>query len=195
MVDRCEAPLALARWSAERLGASVATHCSDILAFDSTAKFDVVLTNSFLGAFDPARRTQLFARWASLLRQGGKVLFTNRVRPGEGHAQFGFTSDQKRVFCTAVRRAAERAKADLGLDPGTVEGWAYTYAERYRSYPVRTVDEVLDLVRSAGFTPDRVDTAHVAGRPGKEAVAGPSVAERAEYVRVLATRTRGEPPC
>jgi acyl-CoA synthetase (AMP-forming)/AMP-acid ligase II/acyl carrier protein/SAM-dependent methyltransferase len=114
LVDRCEAPLALARWSAERLGASVATQRSDILSFNSTAKFDLVLTNSFLGAFDPARRRQLFARWASLLRHGGKILFTNRVRHGEGHAQFGFTPDQARVFCTAVRRAAERAKQISG---------------------------------------------------------------------------------
>jgi SAM-dependent methyltransferase len=189
VVDRCEAPLALVRWSAERLGASVTTHCSDVLTFDSTAPFDIVLTNSFLGAFDPARRTQLFARWASLLRPGGKLLFTNRLRPGDGHAQLGFTSDQAQVFCAAVRREAERAKADLGLDPNILEGWARTYTERYRSYPVRTVEEVLDLLRTAGFVPDRVDTARVAGRAGEDAVAGPSVAERADYVRLLATRT------
>ena len=116
LVDRCEAPLALARWSAERLGASVATQRSDILSFNSTAKFDLVLTNSFLGAFDPARRRQLFARWASLLRHGGKILFTNRVRHGEGHAQFGFTPDQARVFCTAVapRGAASESRSRAG---------------------------------------------------------------------------------
>ena len=194
VVDRCEAPLALVRWGAERLGVSVATCRSDILAFDTEAKFDVILTNSFLGAFDPAGRTRVFARWASLLREGGKLLFTNRVRPGEGHAQIGFTSDQAKGFCAAVRHAAERAKAHLGLEPDTVEGWARTYAERYRTYPVRTVEEVLELIRAAGFAPDRVDTAQFAGRPGREAVAGPSVAERAEYVRVLATRTGGGPP-
>ena len=189
VVDRCEAPLALARWSAERLGASVTIHRSDILAFDNRAGFDVVMTNSFLGAFDPARRTQLFARWASLLRRGGKLLFTNRLRPGDGYAHIGFTADQGQVFCAAVRREAERRRAKLGLDPAIVEGWARIYTERYRSYPVRTVNEVLDLLRTAGFAPNRVDTARVAGRPGEDAVAGPSVAERADYVRVLATRT------
>jgi len=189
VVDRCETPLALARWSAERLGASVTTHRTDILALDSTTAFDVVMTNSFLGAFDPAQRTRLFARWASLLRPGGKLLFTNRLRPGAGRAQIGFTPDQAQVFCAAVRHEAERRKAMLGLDPATVEGWARVYAQRYRSYPVRTVEEVLDLLRIAGFAPDRVDTARVAGRAAEHAVAGPSVAERADYVRLLATRT------
>lgn len=188
IVDRCETPLALARWSARRVGTSVRTHRSDILAFDSTAEFDIVMTNSFFGAFDPARRAQLFAHWASLLRPGGKILFTNRLRPGSGYAPLGFTLDQAEAFCAAVRRGAERGKAILGLDPDIVEGWARLYTERYRTYPVRTVDEVLDLLRNAGFAPDRVDTALAAGRPGDEAVAGPSVAERADYVRVLATR-------
>ena len=188
IVDRCETPLALARWSAERLGASVTTRRSDILAFDSPTSFDVVMTNSFLGAFEPDKRNQLFARWASLVRPGGKLLFTNRVRPGEGHAQFGFTADQARTFCAVVRHAAERGRATLGLDPDTVEGWARRYTERYRTYPVRTVDEVLDLLRTAGFEPDRVDTTMVAGRLGREAVAGPSAAEQADHVRVIATR-------
>ncbi|HXX85569.1 MAG TPA: class I SAM-dependent methyltransferase [Casimicrobiaceae bacterium] len=188
MVDLCETPLALARASATDCGASVTTHRSDILAFDRTAEFDVVMTNSFLGAFDPSGRVRLFARWADLLRPGGKVLFTNRVRPGSGHAQFGFTSDEGRAFCAAVRSAAERGRALLRVEPEVIEGWARVYTQRYRSYPVRSVDEVLELLRSAGFAPERVETAHFAGRVAGEAVAGPSAAERADYVRVLATR-------
>jgi SAM-dependent methyltransferase len=188
MVDRCETPLALARWSAERFGAAVTTRRSDILHFESPAPFDAIMTNSFLGAFSPDERPQLFARWASLLRPGGKILFTNRLRPGDGHSSIGFTAAQAEVFCTAVRRATERGGARLDLDPDTTEEWARDYTRRYRSYPVRTVEEVLVLLRSAGLEPDRVDTTMASGRSGQEAVSGPSVAERAEYVRVVATR-------
>ncbi len=187
-VDRCETPLALARWSAERTKASISTRHADILRFESGEAFDVVMTNSFLGSFDPAGRRLLFARWALLLRPGGKLLITNRLRPGEGHAQFGFTPEQARTFCEVVRRGAEAGREKLGLDPDLVDSWARLYTERYRSYPVRTVDEILDLLHTAGFSPDRVNTAMAAGRSGRDAVAGPSAAERAEYVRVLATR-------
>ena len=55
-------------------------------------------------------------------------------------------------------------------------------------FRVRSVDEVLELLRSAGFVPDRLDTALFPGLPGGEAVAGPSSSDRADYVRVLATR-------
>jgi len=188
VVDLCEAPLALTRWSAGELGATVTTHRADILALDRADKFDAVMTNSFLGAFDPGVRKRLFARWAALLRPGGKLLFTNRLRPGSGHAQFGFTGDQAQTFCAAVRRNAERGQAMLGVEPEVVENWARVYTERYRSYPVRSIDEVLELLRSAGFTPNQVDTTHFAGNADRENVAGPSVAERADYVRVLATR-------
>jgi SAM-dependent methyltransferase len=188
MVDLCETPLALARWSAQEFGASVTTHRSDILAFDRAADFDVVMTNSFLGEFDPAARVQLFARWAALLRRGGKLVLTNRLRPGSGHEALGFTSDQAQAFCATVRRQAERAKAILGLEPEMVESWARAYTERHRAYPVRSVDEVLELLRSAGFAPERIETTHFAGKPGQEAVAGPSAAEHADYVRVLAKR-------
>ena len=189
VVDLCETPLALARWSAQALGASVLTCRSDILAFDRAGAFDIVMSNSFLGAFAPEERRALFARWASLLRPGGKVLLTNRLRPGSGHARFGFTEEQARSFCATVRREAERARAVLGVDPGAIEGWARVYTERYRSCPLRTVDEVLELLRAARLTPERIDTARFPGRSGSRVVAGPSVAEPADYVRVLATRS------
>ena len=189
MVDLCETPLALARWSAEQLGASVTTHQADILAFDPAEKFDVVMTNSFLGEFDLAGRIQLFARWSTLVRPAGKLLFTNRLRPGSGHARLGFTDDEVEAFCAAVHRAAERDKAILGLEPAIVAQWARIYAGRQGSHPVRSVDEVVELLRSSGFAPEEVETAHFTVRPGGEVLAGPSAAESADYVRVLATRT------
>ena len=189
MVDLCETPLALARWSAQEHGASITTHQADILAFDRFEQFDVVMTNSFLGEFDLAERLQLFARWSSLLRPGGKVLFTNRLRPGAGQARLGFTDAQIEAFSAAARNAAESYEAILGLTPEIVAGWARIYAERQGSYPVRSVDEVVEFLRSSGFAAERIETAHFPGRPGSEALAGPSAAESADYLRVLATRT------
>jgi SAM-dependent methyltransferase len=188
LIDLCETPLALSRWSAERFGGTVATHQTDILDYADDLAFDVVMSNSFLSYFHPAVRPRLFARWASLLRSGGKLLLTNRLRPGSPAAAIGFTADQAQVFCAAVRREAERRQDVVGLDPATVEGWARAYTERFKSFPLRSVDEVLELLRSAGFVPDRLDTALFPGLPGGEAVAGPSSSDRADYVRVLATR-------
>jgi hypothetical protein len=55
-------------------------------------------------------------------------------------------------------------------------------------YPLRSVDELLARLRSAGFEPDRLDTANYPGAPGAETLAGPTSAGRSEFVRLLATR-------
>ena len=188
LIDICETPLALSRWSAEQVGGAVATQRTDILDYAVDVPFDVVMSNSFLSYFEPAVRPRLFARWASLLRPGGKLLLTNRLRPGAPAAPLGFTADQAQVFCAAVRREAERRQEALGLDPATMEGWAREYTKRFKSFPLGSADEVLELLRSTGFVPDRIDTALFPGLPGSEAVAGPSSSDRADYVRVLATR-------
>ncbi len=71
-VDRCPTSAALGNWYAERTGRIIETHASDILAFDA-APFDIICTHSFMGYFDDDARRKLAAKWASLLRDGGKV--------------------------------------------------------------------------------------------------------------------------
>jgi len=187
VTDRCESPLALSRWSAAHAGVLVSTQRADILDFAAELPFDVIVTNSFLSYFRPDERPRLFARWASLLRPGGKLLFTNRLRPAAVGAQSGFSREDTRAFCTAARDQAEKHRKALGLDPVMLESWVHQYATQLRTFPVRSVDEVLGLLEGAGLVRERVDTALFPGIPGA-AIAGPTAAGRAEFVRVLATR-------
>jgi SAM-dependent methyltransferase len=188
IIDRCETPLALSRWSAARVGAESTTRCGDILDFTTEPSFDVITTNSFLSYIEPAARPRLFARWASLLRRGGKLLFTNRLRPAAPGETQGFTPDQAQMLCAAAHSAAERHRDALGLDPALLEDWVREYAARIKPFPLRSTDEVLALLDDAGFAPDRVDTALFPGMSGGAAIAGPTLADRADFVRVLATR-------
>jgi len=188
LIDRCETPLALSRWSATRAGAKLTTHCVDVLDFTTERPFDVITTNSFLSYIEPTARPLLFGRWASLLRRGGRLLFTNRLRPSASGAQLGFAPEQAREFCAATRIHAERHQNALGLDPVALEGWVREYVARIRSFPLRSADEILMLLDDAGFAPDRVDSALFPGISGGAAIAGPTAADRADFVRVLATR-------
>ncbi len=187
-VDRCGTPLALTRWYGSRYGMPVTTHLSDVAAFESVYPYDVVTTNSFLGYFDPPARARLFARWAGLLRPGGRLIITNRIRPGEGHAPVGFTEEQARTFVQTVRTEALRLQALLPLEPDAMARLAQAYAERFQSVPVRSCEEVTALLESSGFSLDRLDTAPAAGRPGGAPIAGPTLAEPTDYVRVVAIR-------
>ena len=188
VLDRCETPIALTRWYAARKGVPVNGYVSDILSFDCAQPFDAVLTNSFLGYFDLRGRKQLFACWARLLRPGGKLILTNRIRPGSGYDPVGFTPDQTRVFCETVRREAEERRDALGIDSDEMVRLAAAYAAHFRSIPVRSAGEIVDLLRTSGFCVDRLDTALAVGRTGNGTVSGPSTAERADYVRLIATR-------
>jgi SAM-dependent methyltransferase len=181
IVDRCATPLALCRWYFERQDAPLATARSDILDYRSATPFDVVVTNSFLGYFAPAARHRLFAIWRDLLRPGGTLLFTNRLRPGAGDAPVGFSAEERASFVATVRR---EAPARLGLDAGTVAGWAADYAARFHSWPVRSADEVVALLDAHGFRVDRLDTATSRGA----GVSGPTTADGSAYVRVAAAR-------
>jgi SAM-dependent methyltransferase len=189
VVDRCEAPLALSRWYAERHGASFGTSCADILDHDTAEPFDVVFTNSFFGSFASGSRPRLVAAWRRLLRPGGTLLFTNRLRPGAGPDVLGFTPEQARAFAEAARDEAQKRHDVLGLDPADAERRARAYAEHYRSHRVRSVDEIADLLKTGGFV---VDLLEVTTHPGRSRdagpVSGPSTKERADYVRVRAVR-------
>jgi SAM-dependent methyltransferase len=188
VLDACETPLYLSRWYAERVGVPAATTRSDVLTYASAIQFDVVMTNSFLGYFDETARARLVAAWWQVLRPGGKVIFTHRLRPGAGTSPVGFSTEQARAFSEAARRSAERWQATFGFDPDDVAGWVRTYAQRHRTYPVRSADEIASLVRDAGFSLDRLDVVTTAAPAGGSLVSGPTLAEKADYVRVVATR-------
>lgn len=188
VVDRCETPLLLCRWYADRHGVAITTYRSDVLDHEAQEPVDVVFTNSFFGSFDPASRPRLLAAWRRQLRPGGKLLFTNRLRPRGGTEAMGFDGEQARRFAEAARQEAEARRATLGLDPDEVPRLARAYAERYRSYPLRSLDEIERLLTEGGFAIDLLEVTTNPGRPGAASVSGPSTAERADYARVVATR-------
>lgn len=190
VLDRCETPLALSRWSAAKADAFVSTRRADIVEFAPESTYDVVTTTGFLSYIEPAARPRLFSRWAALLRSGGKLLFTNRLRPtAAAGTQSGFAPSEAQALSAAVRSQAELHRSALGLDPALLESWARDYAARMSAYPVRSVDEVVALLDDAGFVPDQVDTTVLPGASGGATITGPTAAGRAQFVRVVATRS------
>ena len=188
MLDRCETPLALSRASANRLGASMATYRADILDFDSAKPFDIVLTNSFLPYFDAEARVQLFTQWASLLRVGGKLLTTNRLRPTAPDGARRFSGEEAETFCSTVRSRADICHDDLGVASATLVRWARDYTAHMRGFPTRSSHEVVQLLHGAGFAPDHIETTEAEARNADPLDAGPTARASAPYLRVLATR-------
>jgi len=185
LIDRCETPLALSRWSAGHAESSLQTHHTDVLGFEARP-FDVIIANSFLAFVHETHRPGLFARWSALLEPGGVLLLTNRLRPGAAAAGVGFTAQQADRFFAEAAAQATQHRAQLGIDPAVLERMAHEYARRLRGFPLGTVEELETLLANAGFSIAEIDVA-VAGAKD-HAISGPASAEAGRYVRLLARR-------
>jgi SAM-dependent methyltransferase len=180
VVDRCDTPLRLNRWYADRFGLTLNTCRSDLLAFQDQEPFDLICTHSFLGNFSPAQRPGLFSQWHSLLRPGGRLVMVNRIRPG-APGQVGFSSSQAEAFVQRVRDGAVSIGQGLDISSNDIVQWAREYTERYRTHPLTSKEEFWSLLHGSGFEGELID-------PGESADRGPSDGGEARRAFLVATR-------
>ena len=185
VVDRCETPLMLNRWFAERAGAEITTRLCDIFDFSEPRPYDVVCTHSFLSEFPRDRWPRLVGKWRELLRPGGAAITINRVRPGSGPAPAQFTPEQADAFRAAVLEKAPTLPRAAGADPGLLAQAAETYAARRRTWPVQSREHLVALFENAGFGIESLSLGAVAsGMPA--GISGPTTPGSADYARIVA---------
>lgn len=187
VVDLCETPLMLNRWYAERASCKIETCCCNILDYKTDTAFDVACTDAFLGRFSPAQRPRLFAKWRDLLRPGGLAITVNRLRPASAGGPVGFTPEQAQAFRATVLRTAEAMRESLRIDPHELAQRAEIYANKHYTYPVRSLQEIHELLECSGFRVDQLSAELVAAGT-ENGVSGPSIREGAEYIRIVARR-------
>jgi len=165
LVDRCETPLRLNRWYAERAGIDLEIFQSDILSFAPEQPFDAVLAHAFIDQLPSDQWPTLLAKWRELLRPGGYLVSLNRVRSApEAEAE-------RAAVAAPIDAAAMISRRNLELPPSL---WLPTElaqdVERYwrgrRPTPFRTQGEIVALFENAGFSIDVAEEAFaiVAGR-------------------------------
>lgn len=183
VVDRCETPLYLNRWYAERNAIKLQTHTVNFLEYSSNEPFDLICTHSFMGYFRPEERMSLFANWGKNLRSGGKLITVNRIRPG-AEGPLGFSPSQAENFRKKALEAGKQKCKKLGITLETLEEWLSVYTERYSTNPVTSQEELFKLFRVNDFT---LDHTHTEGTYGGE-TSGPSVPGQAMHLNLVANR-------
>jgi hypothetical protein len=152
VIDRCETPLALNRWYAERAGASIETVQSDALSFAVTDPYDIVCTHSFIGWFSPEDRDRLVSRWAGNLRRGGHVITTRRIRKAtSGGGQHGYDADELKRFEEKVRAAAAAQRDRMDIDPEALVEAAMEDARSRVRYTMTSPEELAALFERNGL--------------------------------------------
>lgn len=156
IVDLCPTPLLLNAWYADRVGRRVVTTRSDILDYGSDTPFDLIATHNFIGRFEPAARRRLASTWHRLLRPGGVIVTTQRVRPSSPQTATPYTDEAAAALATRAERAALRA----GLPPGDARMFhecVRAYALRKATTAIRSTTEITDVLSSCGFDVELVD--------------------------------------
>lgn len=187
VVDRCETPLALCRWYAEREGFAIDTVLADMLAFEDAEGFDAIVTHSFLGNFSPEARPRLAARWHALLRPGGRALTINRLRGTQAAASTRFEAQEVDGFQARLLADLERYRDLLNAAPSEIAALAAPYLSEKRSFPVRTREELESLFVDAGFALEVFGDLEAAD-PGEARPAGPTMPGGATYLKVIARK-------
>jgi SAM-dependent methyltransferase len=157
VVDRCGTSVLLNRWYADRYGLALTAVCDDLLAYAESRPFDLVCTHNLLGRFDPDSRRRLIGRWNALLRPGGLVVTTQRVRPRSEAAFSTYTNEEIQALLDRVAAAVSARPAPLAVATDELLAAVYEYAIRRRAHTVRTTREITDVFESEGFDVELVD--------------------------------------
>lgn len=190
VLDRCETPLSINRWFAQRAGLDVICHCSDALDFQSEQTFDLILTSSFLGYFKPEQRRQLFAVYARLLKPTSRLVFANRLRSGPQDFPIGFNPAEAQRFMNRAQQANAQLPPALQWSANNLQAAALAYTHSFRSYPVNSLETVAADLGAVGM----VIKQHQLSKPQlpafakKAGLAGPSTAGDSTYLFIEAGR-------
>lgn len=186
VLDLCETPLALNRWYAQRQDLSIETVPANILDFKPERKFDLICTHSFLGRLPPEIRKQALTRWHTLLRSGGQVVTTARVRHGAGTASIGFNPDEIQAFHDKALSLAQAKRDILDMPPNVLADAARQYAQNKITLPFGAIEDIRDYFTAAGFAPVRLTTAEKSLQNDRPS--GPRAGWKTERVRIIAQR-------
>ena len=187
MLDRCATSVAVNQWYADRYGMAMAPVCGDALAVETDRPFDLVCTHNFVGRFAPAARQRLIDRWHAVLRPGGVVVTTQRVRPGERGLRSSYSETAARALAEKVVEAAKAYAGPIGVPLDELGEAACEYARRKGAYAIRSAAEIVDAFARAGFEVNLADEG--GGQAERESDRPSSTAGLETFrMRIIATR-------
>jgi nucleoside 2-deoxyribosyltransferase/SAM-dependent methyltransferase len=147
VLDICRTPLESCVWLGQALNRlmptlklNVVPHHEDIFDRrrpDST--YDLLVSDAFLTRFEsPADKAAVMEEWLRVVRPGGRIVTTARIRTGVDDIEEG---DREAFVTRAAQRAQER-----DLDANQIRDAAHAYANYITSYPFASAAAVRDFL-------------------------------------------------
>lgn len=185
VIDICDTPLLLNQWYADRLSCSLLTVRTDILEYEPADRFDLVCSDSFISRFPHAQWPQLASRWHDLLRPGGTLLTSSKVRPDSGPEPLVFSAEEVVVFRNAVleKSLQHGFQSMIGVEDIAVA--AEQYAKHQSNHPLQSAGQLKTLLESADMA---VDSLNVNDQKSTHGIRAPTVNSSGKYLYVIAHR-------
>ena len=151
VIDLCDTPLELCRKFAKRCNLRLKTEVQDVAEIRFRARFDLIIAHSLLQFIPPQHRLKVFSRFARALKPDGKFIqifnTSRRIQPA-------IATDYHRHYADWVMRELEAKNVPLPTtrEPFRARLVSYAIERQNREGVFESEEEVLDVMRSAGFS-------------------------------------------
>ena len=188
LVDLCATPQYLCNWYAKWVDHHLESRVCDILDYATDRPFDALCTHSFLYNFPPSQRKHVIAKWHEVLRPGGKLVTSARIRGTRSETALSWDSGQRLAFRDRIYGDAVKWQGLLAIDPEEIATDAETFAGRPGlAYGIESREELAGLFEDGGFAVDLLDLYDLAGNLESNQT-GPGTNSANTYANIVVTR-------
>jgi len=152
VADRCETPLRLCRWYAERCGFALETVQADLGEVPLDRPFDLICVHSLLSCIPVERHGEIVATWRRLLRPGGILMMANTLYLGTPGKAARFSPQHVEDYKTRVFKAAAGCPHPEALPPADeLERIAEAFSSTMAASVISSRAQLSDLLVEGGF--------------------------------------------
>ncbi|WP_193371263.1 class I SAM-dependent methyltransferase [Pelagibius marinus] len=188
VVDRCETPLRLCRWYAERYGYAIETAQSDLQTFRAPAPYDLICVHSLLSCVPVQHHAEIVATWHSLLRPGGVLMMANNLYIGNTARESRFTPEQISAYQERVAKAALTCPHPEALPSAEeLQRMATAYAAEMSGSIISSREQLTGLLEDQGFSLEVARFGNLVKDRNHQRSGAPTAGKR-EYAWIVARR-------
>ncbi len=156
-LDRCQTPVELNRRLLKEQGLDGKAVAMDLLEA-KFEKFDLILAHSILLYFDPKDIGSVFAKWASLLKPGGRILISNIVGDESGDRMGENETSQVERSIELVLQTA----LSLGFTEDEIvrirTSCEKSFSKKFTDFPLVTLNEIRLAMQEARLSVNTLNT-------------------------------------
>lgn len=187
VLDRCQTPLSLCSWYADRFGIEIETMASDLLEYKPELPFDLICSHSFLPQFSPQIRRLIVSHWRTMLAVGGRIVTNMSFHPDVPEGLYKIDPQDIDRFCRIVQQTS--LSSSTAVDVKLLSEQALIYCAQQATYSIRTQEEVVSLFEDAGFSIEELTLVQIDAK-GTDVVAGPGANRSSRYLEIVAVHSK-----